>query len=490
MVGPIGRQGSSSTARAAQIPTLNELFNDDDGLESMSGSRTPSLSDVPEESLTPPVTVPSPNLHSPYLHATHQATASTSTFNASVSIPGTPRMSTGPRKPSNLRPNGDRPPPRSTSDSVVGISNGSTSLKKRASSPGHGSSRDGKTIKGREQKIRNIPRLPRSDDIDPAPATNMYWSKAPVHGALPMRNMRAHSVTLVESLAWLFGGCDDKGCWKDVYCFDTETMQWSHPEMVGEVPPPCRAHTATLVQHKIVVFGGGQGPVYYNDTYILDTVARRWIHPTFDHVPPAPRRAHTAVLYNSKIWIFGGGNGLQALNDVWTLDVGVSIDKMRWEQVETTGKPPKPRGYHTANLVGSVMVVIGGSDGKECFSDVWCLNLETLVWTQISLQVSHRRLSHTATQVGSYLFIVGGHDGSSYTNELLLYNLAVSLQYEPRQISGKAPSPRGYHVTLIADSRLFVFGGFNGHDVYDDVHILDLAGAAYLPQVMSFSIDV
>jgi len=64
-------------------------------------------------------------------------------------------------------------------------------------------------------------------------------------------------------------------------------------------------------------------------------------------------------------------------------------------------------------------------------------------------------------------------------------------------------------VTTIVDSRLFVFGGvslssslstydtdaspsaqFNGHDVFDDVHILDLAGAAYLPQVMSFRIDV
>jgi len=45
-------------------------------------------------------------------------------------------------------------------------------------------------------------------------------------------------------------------------------------------------------------------------------------------------------------------------------------------------------------------------------------------------------------------------------------------------------------MTIIADSRVFVFGGFNGHDVFDDVHILDLAGAAYLPQVMSFRIDV
>lgn len=371
-----------------------------------------------------------------------------------------------------------------------------------------------------------------------------------------MRAFRAHTVTLVDHVAWLFGGCDDKGCWKDVYCFDTDTMHWSHPDTLGDVPPPCRAHTATLVDRKIVVFGGGQGPVYYDSTYIFDTTTRSWFCPLFPHsqspaqnsesqsqnsesqsqntesqsqisvsqsqtpasqsqnspempLHPAPRRAHTAVLYNGKIYIFGGGNGLTALNDLWTLDVsrldptsqssysygggsfgGSSANgSLRWTLVETQGEPPAPRGYHTANLVGNVMIVVGGSDGRECFSDVWCLQLDTLLWTRLNLPLSHRRLSHTSTQVGSCLFIVGGHDGGAYRDDVVLFNL-VNLQYEPRTVKGKPPSARGYHATIIADSRLFVFGGFNGHDVFDDVHILDLAGAAYLPQVMSFRIDL
>ena len=29
-------------------------------------------------------------------------------------------------------------------------------------------------------------------------------------------------------------------------------MQWSHPKMQGDLPPPCRAHSATLVGRKIV----------------------------------------------------------------------------------------------------------------------------------------------------------------------------------------------------------------------------------------------
>ena len=66
----------------------------------------------------------------------------------------------------------------------------------------------------------------------------------------------------------------------------------------------------------------------------------------------------------------------------------------------------------------------------------------------------------------------------------------MSLQYEPRQVAGRPPSARGYHAACLADSRVFIFGGFNGIEVFDDVHVLDLAGAAYLPQVTSFRIDV
>jgi Rab9 effector protein with kelch motifs len=53
---------------------------------------------------------------------------------------------------------------------------------------------------------------------------------------------------------------------------------------------------------------------------------------------------------------------------------------------------------------------------------------------------------------------------------------------------GRPPPARGYHISLLADARLLVFGGFDGHSVYDDVWLLDLAGAAYLPQVTSFAL--
>lgn len=71
----------------------------------------------------------------------------------------------------------------------------------------------------RRAKVRTIPHLPHGP-AEPAPPTLMYWSRSPVYGHLPSRSMRAHTVTLVENTAWLFGGCDDKGCAKDVWTFD------------------------------------------------------------------------------------------------------------------------------------------------------------------------------------------------------------------------------------------------------------------------------
>ena len=159
----------------------------------------------------------------------------------------------------------------------------------------------------------------------------------------------------------------------------TEMMQWSHPEMQGDLPPLCRVHSTTLIGRKIVIIGGSKGASYYNRVFVFDIPTRCWSHPMFTttDIPPL-RRAHATVLYQNKIWVFGGGNRLQALNNVWTLNVSSSLDWMHWEQVAILGcKQALPRGYHTANLVQNDMVVVGGSDGREYFQDIWCLNLGT-----------------------------------------------------------------------------------------------------------------
>ncbi|KAK1764810.1 Tip elongation aberrant protein 1 [Phialemonium atrogriseum] len=343
-------------------------------------------------------------------------------------------------------------------------------------------------------------------DVPAAPSSGMYWSRAPVSGS-PHTALRAHTTTLVGSNVYVFGGCDSRTCFNELYVLDADSFHWSTPHVVGDLPLPLRAMTCTAVGKKLVVFGGGDGPAYYNDVYVLDTVNFRWSRPRIlgDKVP-SKRRAHTACLYKNGIYVFGGGDGVRALNDIWRLDVS-DTNKMSWKLVSAPTSPPSPsassskspgakdggspkaRGYHTANMVGSKLIIFGGSDGGECFNDVWVYDVETHAWKAVHIPVTHRRLSHTATIVGSYLFVVGGHDGNEYSNDVLLLNL-VTMTWDRRKVYGLPPSGRGYHGTALHDSRLLVIGGFDGSEVFGDVWILELAVHAYYSQISHFTIEV
>ncbi|KAF6837758.1 Host cell factor 1 [Colletotrichum plurivorum] len=351
-------------------------------------------------------------------------------------------------------------------------------------------------------KGQHIPFPPLQDprtapDVPPAPSSGMYWSKAPVSGA-PHTSLRAHTTTLVGSNIFVFGGCDSRACFSELYVFDADAFYWSVPHVTGEIPVPLRAMTCTAVGKKLVIFGGGDGPAYYNDIYVLDTTNFRWHRPKIigDRVP-SKRRAHTACLYKNGIYIFGGGDGVRALNDVWRLDVS-DMNKMSWKLVSSPERAPppgvretrpKPRGYHTANMVGSKLIIFGGSDGGECFNDVWVYDVDAHIWKAVAIPVTFRRLSHTATLVGSYLFVIGGHDGNEYSNDVLLLNL-VTMTWDRRRVYGLPPSGRGYHGTVLYDSRLFVIGGFDGSEVFGDVWMLELAVHAYYSQISHFTIEV
>ncbi|KAK4193439.1 Tip elongation aberrant protein 1 [Podospora australis] len=345
-------------------------------------------------------------------------------------------------------------------------------------------------------------------DVLAAPSSGMYWSKAPVSGA-PHTALRAHTTTLVGSNVYVFGGCDSRACFNELYVLDADAFHWSTPHVAGDIPVPLRAMTCTAVGKKLVIFGGGDGPAYYNDVYVLDTVNFRWSKPRIlGDKMPSKRRAHTACLYKNGIYVFGGGDGVRALNDIWRLDVS-DITKMSWKLVSSPspsaeGKSPNPngstgtsgrdhrpkaRGYHTANMVGSKLIIYGGSDGGECFNDVWVYDVETHTWKNVNIPVTYRRLSHTATIVGSYLFVIGGHDGNEYSNDVLLLNL-VTMSWDRRKVYGLPPSGRGYHGTILHDSRLLMIGGFDGSEVFGDVWILELAVHAYYSQISHFTIEV
>jgi hypothetical protein len=193
----------------------------------MESSTSRGLSDVPEEESSSRRKELSRKPSSPYL---------------SPSSPVPPNVGSGSarstRKPASIRTLG-----KSSNDQLTAAAGSSTSVKRTMSSSSNATTSqaaagsNGSTHKPLKpsvsaphvgsttsQKYRLNPRLPHDKDAEPAPSTIMYWSRAPVWGAIPMRSMRGHTVTLVDSMAWLIGGCDAEDSSKDLYCFNTGVL--------------------------------------------------------------------------------------------------------------------------------------------------------------------------------------------------------------------------------------------------------------------------
>lgn len=252
-----GVPGSSSPSIAFDFDKVAGLSNSDDQDTDMSSTRSSSLSDVPEDSPVPPS-----SSRSPYSHPPHAATSSSSTFAAPltrngstistalpsasqshVAGPSTHRIPVASRKTSSRSLHRSvtesNPPPSLAPSASVGSSNVGQSLRRNVSNGSNSSLSAVTTLGARSPRVqppppsavsspssqenvtkRTNPRLPHDKDATPAPPTAMYWSKAPVYGTMLNRPVRSHSVTLVDTTAWLLGGCDDHDSATDIFCFD------------------------------------------------------------------------------------------------------------------------------------------------------------------------------------------------------------------------------------------------------------------------------
>lgn len=214
---------SSLEAPGPSLVATSIYIDTDDGRDTVSMSSSRSLSDVPEEGPLPPMT---PDPSSAYFPTTIPTNSSTTTLNPPQLSHRQPSITSN-RSGTSKKSSSSRGLSRTSSETLPGSS------KRTTSSSGSSvlSAKDGKSklVLPTTPKLRTTPRLPFDKDIELAPSTAMYWSRAPVYGEVPSRCMRGHTVTVVDSTAWVFGGCDDnKETSREMYCFDIGAFHTTH----------------------------------------------------------------------------------------------------------------------------------------------------------------------------------------------------------------------------------------------------------------------
>ncbi|KAF9359071.1 hypothetical protein BGX34_008553 [Mortierella sp. NVP85] len=151
---------------------------------------------------------------------------------------------------------------------------------------------------------------------------------------------------------------------------------------------------------------------------------------------------------------------------------------MHWSRAKVHGQiPPKELRAQSVSLVGESVYVFGGCDQYNCFNTLYIFDADTMYWSQpkTSGSIPPPCRAHTSTLVGyRRLYIFGGGDGPQYFNDLYVLDTETLIWSSPTT-TGNRPCKRRAHTTCYYNNRIYVFGGGDGLQALNDTFELDLA---------------
>ncbi|XP_024989596.1 acyl-CoA-binding domain-containing protein 6-like [Cynara cardunculus var. scolymus] len=135
------------------------------------------------------------------------------------------------------------------------------------------------------------------------------------------------SVSLVGSKLIMFGGEDrQRRLLNDVNVLDLETMIWNVAETTQSPPAPRFDHTAAVhVDRYLQIFGGCSHSTFFNDLHVLDLETLEWSHPQVQGNLVSPRAGHAGVSIDEKWFIVGGGDNKSGALETLVLDMSKLI---------------------------------------------------------------------------------------------------------------------------------------------------------------------
>ncbi|EAA36526.3 hypothetical protein GE21DRAFT_2107 [Neurospora crassa] len=207
---------------------------------------------------------------------------------------------------------------------------------------------------------------------------------------------------------------------------------------------------------------------------------------------PFPRYGAAVNSVSSKegdIYVMGGLiNSSMVRGDLWMIEAGGS---MACYPLATTAEGPGPRVGHASLLVGNAFIVFGG-DTKIDESDVldetlYLLNTSTRQWSR-ALPGGPRpagRYGHTLNILGSKIYVFGGQVEGYFMNDLAAFDLnqlqmpsnrweMLIATTEPGTTpQGNVPPARTNHSMVTFNDKMYLFGGTNGFQWFNDVWCYD-----------------
>lgn len=265
----------------------------------------------------------------------------------------------------------------------------------------------------------------------------------------------------------------------DVHILNIQTLRWYQLPVrrnqygsalaYPEVPFQRYGHTSVAYGHKVYMWGGRNDDTGCNILFCFDTQALTWSKPEVSGDIPGVRDGHSACIIDHYMYIFGGFE--EEINQ-FSYDVHcLNLKNMNWKYIQTTGQPPSYRDFHTATILNDRMYIFGGRGDRHSpyhsQEEIYCsqivyLDLKTREWKLpiTTGQIPIGRRSHSAIVYNDLLYIFGGYNGISdqHFNDLYCFD-PVRNHWSKVTTKGDVPRPRRRQVCLIIGKRLYLFGG-------------------------------
>mmetsp|Transcript_27300 Transcript_27300/g.84190 ORF Transcript_27300/g.84190 Transcript_27300/m.84190 type:complete len:334 (+) Transcript_27300:86-1087(+) len=299
-----------------------------------------------------------------------------------------------------------------------------------------------------------------------------------------------HSATTAENQIVIFGGSAYTtggrfAYYNDTHVLDAENRVWHNVQCSGEVPTPRYGHSVELIGSRMFVFGGRGEIGTLRDVCFLDLVEWSWVSVSVTSAGPSPRFFHASLLVGRKIVVHGGWDGhMRCMGDLWVFNT----DTFTWLQPKCAGILPSPRYGHSLNLLANGCIICFGgcalstSDPiPEYYNDLRQLDTESMLWSK---PINHgtytpsKRSGHTTTTLGSRLVVFGGWGAGGMQNmdckqqgsgSVYVLNMSASSNEWLMPRTAASFAHRYGHTTTRVGTKIYIFGGWNGKQATSDL---------------------
>lgn len=268
------------------------------------------------------------------------------------------------------------------------------------------------------------------------------WTRLPQTGHAPC-DRHKHACCAHDGSVYLLGG-RGVGCLRDFWKYSVVRNEWMELSCDGDgAPEDLEGHSMVAHQGFLYVFGGMLDSAYSQSRcplWLFDLAEQKWAlwqGKTPQSLCPGNRKAHSAVVLGSSMLVYGGIVDMKGSSqEFWTLD----LNTLLWSQLSTQPGPPGPgpRHGHSAAAHLGCMYLFGGLKGLRELKDLWKWSSASRTWTSIRTKRGPSRLvGHSAVVHRDRMLVFGGGPTQgSPQNTLWSFNLSSHSWSQLPSLSG------------------------------------------------------